>query len=113
MSHATFTVTAQNLVEGSHDELAAQFIVDSENEKRAAQDPPVDPLPVTPFAALVTSYLTVLEATLDRAQISYISQQATQQSNADQLGARWLEGGETERAASLAALPPAPVEETP
>ena len=51
MSHATFTVTAQDLVEGSHDELAAQFIVDSENEKRAAQDPPVDLLPVTERAA--------------------------------------------------------------
>lgn len=108
MPHASFTVTVVDLDEGSHGELAAKFIVDSENAKRAELDPPVDPLPVTPFAALVTSYLTVLEATLDRAHENYITQQAQQQSATDQLDARWLEGGEAERAASLAALPAAP-----
>ena len=107
MSHALFTVSVVDLDEGSHGELAAKFIVDSENEKRAAQDPPVDPLPVTPFAELVPSYLAILEATLDRAHVNYIIQQATQQSATDQLDARWLQASEAERNAALTALPEA------
>lgn len=113
MSHAIFTATVVDLDEGSHGELAAKFIVDAENQKRAAADPPIDPLPVTPWAELKASYLTVLGSTLDRAHENYIKQQADKQAAEDKLNARWLEGGESERAASLAALPPAPVAETP
>lgn len=113
MSHAIFTATVVDLDEGSHGELAAKFIVDAENQKRAAADPPIDPLPVTPWAELKASYLTVLGSTLDRAHENYIKQQADKQAAEDKLKARWLEGGESERAASLAALPPAPVAETP
>jgi hypothetical protein len=108
MPHAEFTVTVVDLAEGSHGELAAQFIVDSENEKRAAFEPPIDPLPVAPFAALVDSYLIVLSATITRAHGNYIVQQAAQQSAIDKLDQRWLEGGSADRAASLAQLPPAP-----
>lgn len=113
MSHAIFTATVVDLDEGSHGELAAKFIVNAENQKRAAADPPIDPLPVTPWAELKASYLTVLGSTLDRAHENYIKQQADKQAAEDKLNARWLEGGESERAASLAALPPAPVAETP
>lgn len=113
MSHAIFTVSVVDLDQGTHGELAAQFIVDAENKKRAAADPPINPLPVTPWADLKASYLTVLGHTLDRAHENYIKQQADKQALDDELDARWLEGGESERAASLAALPPAPVEETP
>ena len=113
MSHAIFTATVVDLDEGSHGELAAKFIVDAENQKRAAADPPIDPLPVTPWVELKASYLTVLGSTLDRAHENYIKQQADKQAAEDKLNARWLEGGESERAASLAALPPAPVAETP
>ena len=95
MSHALFTVSVVDLDEGSHGELAAKFIVDSENEKRAA------------FAELVPSYLAILEATLDRAHVNYIIQQATQQSATDQLDARWLQASEAERNAALTALPEA------
>ena len=108
MAHAEFTVTVVDLVEGSHGELAAQFIVDAENEKRAAFEPPIDPLPVAPFAALVDSYLIVLSATITRAHENYIVQQAAQQSAIDKLDQRWLEGGSADREASLAQLPPAP-----
>ncbi len=110
MSHATFTVTVVDLDEGTHGALAAKFIVDNENEKRAAQDPPVDPLPVTPWADLKASYLTVLTATIQSAHENYIKQQADQQAAEDELNTRWLEGGEAERAAALAQLPAVPEE---
>lgn len=110
MSHADFTVTVVALDEGSHGELAAKFIVDAENTKRAAEEPPVALLPVTPFATLVASYLTVLEATLDRAHDSYITQQANKEAADEELNKRWVEGGEAERAAALAALPAIPEE---
>ena len=113
MSHAIFTVAVAGLDEGSHGELAAKFIVDGENEKRAAADPPVDPLPVTPWADLKASYLTVLGSTLDRAHENYIKQQADQQASEDKLNARWLEGGESERAAALSQLPAVPEEVVP
>ena len=105
MSHATFTVTTTDLIEGSHDELAAKFIVDSENATREAADPPIDPLPTTPFADLVTSYLTILGNTLNRANISYVQQQANAQSVADSLDTRWEQAGEAERATAIAAMP--------
>jgi len=110
MSHAVFTATVVDLDEGTHGELAAKFIVDSENEKRAAAEPPIDPLPVTPWASLKASYLTVLGNTLDRAHKNYIEQQASKQAADDELDSRWLEGGEAERTAALAALPAAPEE---
>ena len=109
MSHATFTVTVVDLDEGTHGALAAKFIVGSENEKRAAQEPPVDLLPVTPWADLQASYLTVLTATIQSAHENYIQQQANKQADEDELNLRWLEGGEAERSAALAALPDAPV----
>ena len=108
MAHAEFTVTEIDLDQGSHGELAALYIVNGENEKRAAFDPPIEPLPIEPFTALVSSYLTVLSATITRAHGNYIKQQAEQQSAIEKLDQRWLEGGETQRAASLAQLPPAP-----
>jgi len=113
MSHATFTVTVIDLDEGTHSALAAKFIVDNENEKRAAQDPPVDPLLVTPWADLKASYLTVLTSTIQHAHENYIKQQADKQANEDQLSLRWLEGGEAERTAALAQLPAVPEEVVP
>lgn len=108
MSHADFTVTVVDLDEGTHGALAAKFIVDKENEKRAFNEPPSDPLPVTPWADLKASYLTVLTATIQSAHENYIVQQANDQARTDELDSRWLEGGEAERTAALAALPPAP-----
>ena len=113
MSHAIFTVTVVDLDEGTHGALAAKFIVDNENEKRASQEPPVDPLPITPWADLKASYLTVLTATIQSAHENYIKQQADQQAAEDELNTRWLEGGEAERAAALAQLPAVPEEIVP
>lgn len=112
MSHSIFTVTVVDLDEGTHGALAAKFIVDKENEKRASQEPAADPLPVTPWADLKASYLTVLTATIQSAHENYIVQQANEQAATDELSERWMVGGEAERAAALAALPPAgtPVE---
>ena len=110
MPHAEFTVTVTGLEEGSHGALAAKFIVDAENTNREAADPPIALLPVVPFATLVTSYLTVLDATLERAHGSYITQQANKEAADEELNKRWLEGGEAERTAALAALPAIPEE---
>ena len=111
MSHAVFSVSVVDLDEGTHGALAAKFIVDNENEKRSQAEPPVEPLPVTPWADLKASYLTVLTATIQSAHENYIKQQADKQAADDELEVRWLEGGETERAAALAALPPSPEHE--
>ena len=116
MSHAAFSVSDGGTIEaGSHDELAARFIVTQHN---AGLDPEggETPLPVTPFASLVASYLSVLSATITSANISYVKQQADAQALHDALNAKWLEGGEAERSAAIAALPDAPEEhhdETP
>lgn len=108
MSHAVFTVTVAELEDGTHGALAAKFIVDGENAARAAAEPPVDPLPVTPWADLKASYLAVLTATLQRAHENYIVQQADKQAADDELTERWTYGGEAERTAALAALPASP-----
>jgi len=108
MSHAVFTISVADLDDGTHGALAAKFIVDSENETRAAAEPPVDPLPVSPWADLKASYLVVLTATVQRAHDSYIQQQADKQAADDELAERWTVGGEAERSAAIAALPAAP-----
>jgi len=115
MSHAIFTVTVVDLEEGTHGALAAKFIVDKENEKRHAAEPPELQLPTVPWANLESSYLQVLTSTIQSAHENYIKQQADQQASQDELNARWLEGGEAERAAAIAALPPVgtPIEVTP
>ena len=110
MSHAAFSVSDGGTIEaGSHDELAARFIVTQHN---AGLDPEggETPLPVTPFASLVASYLSVLSATITAANISYVKQQSDAQALHDALNAKWLEGGEAERAAAIAALPDVPEE---
>ena len=111
MSHAVFAVTVTELEDGTHGALAAKFIVDTENEKRLAMEVPLPELPVTPWADLKASYLTVLTATLQSAHDSYIKQQGEAQAAEDELNVRWLEGGEAERTAALAALPDAPAHE--
>ena len=108
MSHAAFSVSDGGTIEaGSHDELAARFIVDQYN---AGLDPEggETPLPVTPFASLVASYLSVLSATITSANLSYVKQQADAQATADELSGRWVEGSESERSAAIAALPEVP-----
>ncbi len=106
MSHAEFTVTVVDLDPDTHGELAAKFIVDTENEKRASMDPPEELLPVSPWEALKASYLSVLSSTINSAHLNYIQQQSTKQAADDQLNERWMVGGESERTAALAALPP-------
>jgi len=108
MSHAVFSVSVVDLDEGTHGALAARFIVDTENEKRSQAEPPVDLLPVSPWADLQASYLTVLAATIQSAHENYIKQQADKQASDDELNVRWLKGGEAERIAALASLPPVP-----
>ena len=110
MAHAVFTVNDGGTIEaGSHDELAARFIVDQYN---AGLDPEggETPLPVTPFASLVASYLSVLSATITSSNISYVKQQADAQATADELSGRWVEGSEAERSAAIDALPEVPEE---
>ena len=80
-----------------------------------AAEPPELQLPTVPWANLESSYLQVLTSTIQSAHENYIKQQADLQASEDELNTRWLKGGEAERAAAIAALPPVgtPIEVTP
>ena len=106
MSHAVFTVSVSGLdSEGLHDALAAQFVVQKENARRAKVGLPL--LPLEPFDALKASYVLFLSSVVQQAHESYIGEQATEQAKADHLSKRWLEASDAERAAALTALPAA------
>lgn len=53
---------------------AATLIVEQENERRAALDPPGTPLAVTPLGVLSTNYEGLLQGILVGAHTSYIQQ---------------------------------------
>ena len=105
MSHALFTVSVAGLEEGSHDELAAKFVVEKENGLRAKANSPL--LPVETFDDLKASYVLFLESLVQQVHESYISEQATEQAKVDLLLVRWLQASEAERNAALTALPEA------
>ena len=101
---ADFTVNITNTNAGI-DGQAARYIVALENERRAALDPPGTPLPLTPAGDLVTSYETVLAATVAAAHASYIIQAGEQSLQTDARD-RWKISTDAQRTAALAALQP-------
>lgn len=88
------------------DAKAAQYIVDNENARRAALDPPGTPLPTSPANALLASYETVLAATLSTAHDSYIVQAADADLSEQNARERWRLSSDAQRAAALAELEP-------
>lgn len=105
MSHALFTVSVAGLEEGGHDEVAAKFVVEKENSRRAKADRPL--LPVGTFVERKVSYVSLLSSLVQQAHENYIAEQATEQAKADNFASRWLEASDAEREAALAALPAA------
>ena len=105
MSAITFSVDFS----GTPDEMdraAAQYIVDEENARRAAQVPPETPLPDGTGAELKASYLQMLEQIITNAHASYLKQFRTKEIR--DVKVRWDLATDAERAAALAELPPAP-----
>jgi|DEB0MinimDraft_6_1074348.scaffolds.fasta_scaffold59451_2 hypothetical protein len=100
---ASFNV---NLVDGSaeKDADAANLIVDQENERRAALDPPEAPLPKSNNAELKASYETVLSATLLSAHMSYQKQAAEKKSQDADAKTLWENATNAQRDAAIAAL---------
>ena len=103
MSHVTFTVSVAGIEEGGHDELAARFILEKENSKRAKADRPL--LPVGTFIERKVSYISFLSGLVQQAHKNYIAEQATEQAKAENFILRWLQANDGERSAALAALP--------
>lgn len=81
---------------------AARFIVDQENERRAAADPVETSLPDGTNAELRDSYEVMLGQILDRAHASYIEQSDV--ATLRDAKALWKDATDAQRQAALAAL---------
>ena len=93
-------------VTGSADEKdrrAMKMLIDQENERRAALDPPGTPLPQSTAPERRASYETVLQPILASAHASYI-QQAGERVLLSDLKPLWAAATDAKRAAALAAL---------
>jgi hypothetical protein len=86
------------------DRRAMLFVVQQENARRAAQTPPIDPLPFADNVQIRTSYAVVQSALLNLAHLSYVEQSDV--ATLQEIRARWPNATDQQRAASLAALPP-------
>lgn len=93
-------------VTGSADEedrRAIKLLIDQENARRAALDPPGTPLPDSTAAERKASYESVLALLLASAHASYIAQ-AGDRVLLSQLKPLWQAANDAKRAAALAAL---------
>ena len=84
------------------DRDAAQWLIDNENARRAAMDPPLSPLPSGNGAELKASYLAVLTETINSTHASYI-QQAAEKTQQD-VRELWRNASEVQRQAAITAL---------
>jgi hypothetical protein len=100
---ATFTITISD-VDVDADTDAAQYIVDQENARRAAADPPEDPLLDSNGAELKASYTTVLEQTLLAAHVSYQKQAAAAKLDVQNIRTLWQSATNAQRDAARTAL---------
>ena len=87
-----------------YDKDAANLIVDQENERRAALDPPLPLLPKATGAQLKSSYLIVLTDIVTAAHASYTSQAAEAQAGQANIRELWLAATNAQRAPAIAAL---------
>lgn len=102
-----FTVTVTNGTQ-ERDGQAARFVVNQENARRAALDPPEPELPISPGSALRASYQTALGYTLSQAHENYIRQAGESAANATEAKERWAISSDAQRLASVNALEPLP-----
>ena len=84
------------------DRRAMLFIVNAENARRAAQDPPIDALPIADNAEIRTSYAAVQSAVLTSAHLSYVDQSDV--ATLQDIREVWTTATDQQRAAALAAL---------
>ena len=87
-----------------NDIAAARFIIDSENVRRAAIDPPESPLPTGNSAEIKASYLTILAEIVTKAHNSYIIQAGNKSEEEANVGSLWKEATQAQRDAAIAAL---------
>ena len=83
---------------------AAQYIIDIENARRAALDPPETPLPVGTNAEVKASYESMLLEIIDRAHTSYKKQASEQALANDNIKSLWESATDAERQAAISAL---------
>lgn len=100
-----FTVNITN-ASASADGQAATYIVDQENARRAALDPPLDPLPKSTNQELLNSYEAVLGQILASAHESYVKKAA--ETSLQEAKSRWEISSDAQRAAAVAELQPLP-----
>jgi hypothetical protein len=84
------------------DKRAAEYIVTQENARRAALDPPEDPLPMSTNGELKNSYEVVLTAILVGAHASYINQSDV--ASLAEIKALWGPASDAQRNAARSAL---------
>lgn len=85
------------------DRRAMLFVINADNVRRAAQDPPIDALPFADAPQIRSSYAIVQTALLISAHASYIEQSDV--ATLQDIRARWQNATDQQRAAALAALP--------
>jgi hypothetical protein len=84
------------------DRRAAMYAIDLENERRALQDPPLDPLPYGDNAELATSYRAVLDPVLNQLHEQYLQASDTTTLE-EQVKEVWKNATDAQRAAMIAA----------
>ena len=104
MSAITFTGIDFTGSPDDNDTAAAQLIVDNENARRAAQEPPETPLPDSTGAELKASYLTILLEIVTNAHASYSKQAAEQAAQSQDVKTLWQDATDSQRAAAVTAL---------
>ena len=84
------------------DRRAMLFIVEAENARRAALDPPEDPLPISTNVEIRQSYAVVQSALLTSAHLSYVQQSNV--ASLQDIRAAWDSATDAQRNAALNAL---------
>ena len=100
MSAITFSVGFS----GTPDEFdiaAARFVIDAENARRAAADPPETPLPDGTGAELKASYLGELESAVDNAHANY-AKAARKNEQDTRISNKWQDLTDDQRARIIA-----------
>ena len=102
-----FAVNITNASKES-DAQAARYLVDRENDRRAALDPPETPLPTTPAASLLSSWEIALAQGLAAAHPGHVAMAAREAADTASHKERWAISTDAQRAASTAQLEPLP-----
>ena len=84
------------------DRRAMLFVVEAENARRAALDPPEDPLPISTNVEIRQSYAVVQSALLTAAHLSYIEQSDV--ASLAEIRELWGPASDAQRNAARAAL---------